>query len=292
MGICDAIVLGGTGFLGRRAVRRLQEHGCTVSIGTRFPHAEASRGVRLVHLDLMDRDALAHALNGPDAVINCIGLYHETRRASFRDVHVDAARRVAETVRANAGQILVHISGIGASRESPSAYVRARAEGEAAVRQALPAAVILRPSVMFSRDGAFFGDLERAFGRLPVVPLFGDGGTRLQPVYAGDVAEAISRVIATPSALGRTFELGGPEVFTYREILMRLAARAGRRQLLMPVPFTLWRILAAVLAPLPKPPVTPAQIALIQCGNVVSGDAPGFAELAIEPRSATDMGLI
>jgi NADH dehydrogenase len=225
-------------------------------------------------------------------VINCVGLYVETRTESFRDVHVEGARAVAEIAKAQGVRHLVHISGIGADRGSPSAYVRARAEGEDDVRRAFPAATILRPSAMFSRDGAFFGALDAIVRRLPVVPLFGDGGTRLQPVLVGDVAEAACRALERDSASGTVFELGGPEVFTYREIMERLAARAGRRRLLLPVPFALWRALAAMASLLPRPPLTPAQVALMQRDNVVGDGVATFADLSIAPRSAIAMGLV
>ncbi|WP_264214170.1 complex I NDUFA9 subunit family protein [Leisingera thetidis] len=294
----NVIVLGGTGFLGQRLVRRLQERGCAVSAGTRFADAAASRGssrgsgVRLVQVDLADEESLARALDGTSAVVNCIGFYAETRQQSFQDVHADAARRVARLVREHEGQRLIHISGIGASLHSPSAYVRARAEGEAAVRSTCPGAIVLRPSVMFSRSGAFFGDLQRLVDRLPVIPLFGNGRTRLQPVWAGDVAEAVCRILDGARARRKVFELGGPDVLAYRDILRRLAARSGRRRLLLPVPFALWQLGAAVLSPLPRPPVTQAQIALMRHDNTVGDGMAGFSDLGIEPHSAIAMGLV
>lgn len=294
----NVIVLGGTGFLGQRLVRRLAERGCRVSAGTRCPETAAARsrawgdGVRLVRTDLKDRSALARVLAGCSAVVNCIGYYAERRGETFQDVHSDAARRIARLVRENGDQRLVHISGIGASLRSPSAYVRSRAEGEAAVRSACPGAVILRPSVMFSRSGAFFGDLSRITARLPVIPLFGTGRTRLQPVWAGDVAEAVCRILDGGRAGRKVIELGGPDIFTYREILQRLIAKSGRRRLLLPVPFALWRIGAALLSPLPQPPVTQAQIALMQQDNIAGDTAAGFADLGMEPRSAISMGLV
>ncbi|MBY6069142.1 complex I NDUFA9 subunit family protein [Leisingera aquaemixtae] len=290
------IVLGGTGFLGRRVVRRLQRLGCSVSAGTRTPGAAAPTewepGVAQVALDLADQSVMARALNGNGWVINCIGFYTETRQQSFQDVHLAGARRIARLVQETPGQRLVHISGIGASLHSPSAYVRARAEGEVAVRSACPDAVILRPSVMFSRDGAFFGDLQKIVEHLPVIPLFGTGRTRLQPVWACDVAEAVARVLDGPRAQRKVFELGGPDVFTYREILQRLAARSGRRRLLLPVPFVLWRIAAALLAPLPHPPLTPAQVALMRQDNTAGEGMAGFNDLGISPQSAVAMGLL
>ena len=294
----EVIVLGGTGFLGRRVVRALLGRGHAVAVGTRFPEkidrlsGHWDRPVRAVQLDLKDREALGRALSGAGAVVNCIGLYVETRTETFRDVHVEAVLRIAEIVRAAGDRRLIHISGIGASRNSPSAYARARAEGDDAVRDHCPEAVILRPSVLFSRDGAFFGDLDAIIRRLPIVPLFGDGGTRLQPVYVGDVAAAVCRVLDRDGTAGMVYDLGGSEVLTYREILSRLAARAGRRRLFLPVPFAVWRALAAMANQLPNPPLTPGQVALMQQDNIVGDDVATFADLSIAPRSATRMGLV
>ncbi|WP_136659150.1 complex I NDUFA9 subunit family protein [Nitratireductor sp. XY-223] len=294
----EVIVLGGTGFLGRRVVRKLQEHGYAVCVATRSPEklsqlsSHWDRPVRPVQIDLSDPDVLDRALRGARAVVNCIGLYVETRTETFRDVHVDAARRIAEIVKAAGDCQLIQISGIGVCRDSPSAYVRARAEGEEVLRRICPEATILRPSVMFSRDGAFFGDLDAILRRLPVVPLFGDGSTRLQPVYVGDVAEAICRVLDRDGATGKVYELGGPEIFTYREILMRLAARAGRRRLFLSVPFMAWRALAILADLLPNPPLTPGQVALMQKDNLVGDAVATFADLSIAPRSATAMNLL
>ncbi|KIC38924.1 complex I NDUFA9 subunit family protein [Leisingera sp. ANG-M7] len=290
------IVLGGTGFLGRRVVRRLQQQGCSVSAGTRAPGAappqEWEPGVAQVQTDLAQQSVMARALSGAAWVVNCIGFYTETRQQDFHSVHVEGARRIARLVRQTPGQRLIHISGIGASLHSPSAYVRARAEGEAAVRSACPDAVILRPSVMFCQGGVFFGDLQQLVAQLPVIPLFGRGQTRLQPVWVEDVAEAVARVLDGPRAQRKVFELGGPDVLAYRDILQRLAARTGRRRLLLPVPFVLWRVAAALLSLLPRPPVTPAQIALMRRDNTVGEGVAGFRDLGIEPHSPVAMGLV
>ncbi|MEW2914618.1 complex I NDUFA9 subunit family protein [Leisingera sp. JC11] len=290
------IVLGGTGFLGRRVVRRLQQQGCSVSAGTRAPGApppeEWESGVQQVQVDLAEQSVMARALSGAGWVVNCIGFYAETRQQSFQDVHLAGARRIARLVQETPGQRLIHISGIGASLHSPSAYVRARAEGEVAVRSACPDAVILRPSVMFCLGGTFFGDLQKIAARLPLIPLFGTGRTRLQPVWVEDVAEAVACVLEGPRAKRKVYELGGPDVFAYRDILRRLAARTGRRRLLLPVPFALWRLAAALLAPLPKPPVTHAQIALMRRDNTVGAGVAGFTDLGIKPHSAVAMGLV
>ncbi|MEM9634044.1 MAG: complex I NDUFA9 subunit family protein [Pseudomonadota bacterium] len=294
----EVIVLGGTGFLGRRVVRRLLGHGYSVSVGTRFPEKVAALTTRWEHevppvrVDLSDPETLNRAFSGARAVINCVGLYVETGKDTFQSVHVDAAGAIAKCVKQVGDCKLVHLSGIGVSLNSASAYIRARAEGEEAVRSACPAATILRPSAMFSRDGAFFGDLDAIVRLLPVVPLFGDGATRLQPVFVGDVAEAACRVLDPNAVSGEVFELGGPEIFSYCEILKRLAARSGRHRVFLPVPFIIWRGLAALANRLPNPPLTPAQVALMQEDNVVGDDVATFADLSLLPRSAAAMDLV
>lgn len=294
----EVIVLGGSGFLGRRVVRALQAQGHSVAVGTRFPDKLAQlsdtwdREVRPIQIDLRDPGSIGLALSGAGAVINCIGLYVETRGDSFQGVHVAAARQIAMAVKAAGDCRLVQLSGIGACSRSFSAYVRARAQGEEAVRDACPDATILRPSAIFSRDGAFFGDLDAIVRRLPIVPLFGDGGTRLQPVYVGDVADAVCRALRQEDATGRVYELGGPEVFTYREILTRLAARAGRRRLFLPMPFAVWRALAFLANQLPNPPLTPAHVALMERDNIVGDGVATFNDLSITPRAPSVMDLV
>jgi uncharacterized protein YbjT (DUF2867 family) len=197
----DVVVFWGAGFLGRRVVGRLIARGMPITIASRNPEtpslaADASdREFRIVQADVRDRNALGHALKGAQAAVNCVGLYVETRAESFHDLHVEGARAVAAVARACGVRRLVRISGVGVDRAYTSAYVRARAEGEDAVRSTFPEAVILRPGALFSRDGAFFGALEAIVRHMPVVPLFSGGGTRLQLVHVGDVAEAVCRVV-------------------------------------------------------------------------------------------------
>lgn len=287
------VVFGGTGFLGRRLVERLLARDISVTIASRQSSSDAKDvEPRLLQVDIGDKRALAHALEGAYAAVNCVGLYRETRTESFHDIHVIGARNIAEAARDSEVRRLVHISGIGVIPKSASTYIRARTEGEYAVRSVFPDAVILRPSVMFSRDGAFFGPLDKIVRYMPIIPLFGDGSTRLQPVYVRDVAEAICRTIEDEKTAATIFELGGPEIFSYREVLERVAARSGRKRLLLPMPFAFWFALAHLTSVLPRSPFTLAQVELLKADNVVSDGVATFTSLGIEPHSASKMDLV
>lgn len=279
-------VFGGTGFLGHRVVSASLAAGHAVRVATRHPEqgdpAWAGR-VESVSANVRDPAAVARAVKGTDAVVNAVALYVEGPGLDFQSVHVEGARHVAQAAQAQEGRTLVHISGIGASESSASKYVRARARGERAAREACPNAVILRPSVLFGPDDSFVRTLA-AVTRLPLVPLFGRGDTRLQPVHVGDLASAILRALDDPSAAGSTFDLGGAGVYCYREILQQVLAALGRRRLLVPVPFAIWHVLAAMAAWLPSPPITRDQVLLMREDNVVRPDAPGFKEMGITPR--------
>ena len=276
-------VFGGTGFLGRRLVERLVQDGATVRVAGRNP--PSSGKVESVRADVCDAASVARAIEAADAVVNAVGYYVESGGVTFDAVHGVGAGTVARCAAEASVACLVHISGIGADATSPSAYVRSRAAGETRVREAFPDATIMRPSVIFGPGDAMVTALAAILRRLPVVPLFGRGEMRLQPVFAGDVAAAAARALATPDAAGKTFELGGPEVYSYRALLELLCGWLGVRRLLMPMPFALWEIQAALASLLPRPPLTRDQVTLMRHDNVVAEDALGLADLGITPTA-------
>jgi uncharacterized protein YbjT (DUF2867 family) len=282
-------VFGATGFLGRRIVRHLHDAGLAIRVASRHPDAVPSlfscedSGIESVHADVNDDGSVARALAGAWAVVNTVSLYVERGKDTFHAVHVEAAKRIAVLARQAGAETLVHISGIGANAGSASPYIRSRGEGEAAVLDAFPSAKLVRPTVMFGSGDGFLTPLLAMLRRLPVFPMFGSGKTRLQPVYVEDVAEAVVRILRTPAA-SQLYELAGPRVYTYQELLRTIAASAGTRPFLVPFPFSLWHAIGYVAEALPSPPLTRNQVELMRQDNISEPGAPGFEALQISPQ--------
>ena len=218
-------------------------------------------------------------------MVNAISLYVEHGSDTFHSVHVETAARIASVARRVGAKRLVHLSGIGADAASSSPYIRSRGEGEAAVQAAFPGVVIIRPAVMFASDDGFLTTILRLLRVLPAYPIFGDGRTRLQPAYADDVAAAITQVLRQSKKPYPIYELAGPRVYSYEELLRTIARTAGLRPVLMRTPFALWGVLAGVAETLPHPPLTRNQVELMQIDTTASDNLPGFRVLGISPRS-------
>jgi NADH dehydrogenase len=278
------VVFGGTGFLGRAIVRALTARGDTVRVAARRPNAAGMPpGVELRRADIQDDAAVAAAVEGAETVVNAVSLYVEGGGLDFDGIHVEGATRLARVAHSAGVERIIHVSGIGVTEESPSPYVRARARGEMRVREMFPGASILRPSVLFGPDDSFLATLDNVT-RLPVVPLFGRGNTRLQPVHVEDVAAAVAGAAHTADATGRVFELGGNEVLHYREIVQAVLSHRRRWRPLLPVPWAAWRGIAYAGKMLSNPPLTIDQIVLMQADNIVSVGMATFADLGIEAR--------
>lgn len=278
-------VFGGTGFLGRRLVQRLAADGATLRVAVRSSSSDANA----VRADVRDRQSVAAALAGADAVVNAVSAYVEKRDVTFESVHVRGARILAEEAAKAGVARFVLVSGIGADAQSRSPYIRARGRGEFAAREAFPRASFVRPSAMFGPGDALFAGLADLVRILPAVPLIGGGRTRLQPVYVEDVADAIARILARPDTAGQTFELAGPHTYTLRE-LIGLALRLMRKHRpLVPLPFALAEIQARFFELLPTPPLTTAQVDLLRSDNLASGSLPGFRDLGITPKAVEDI---
>jgi uncharacterized protein YbjT (DUF2867 family) len=282
-------VFGGTGFLGRRIVAALLDRGALVRVAARHPERGPAESDRVAHVtaDVTDPATVEAAMASADAVANAVSLYVERGDASFRAVHLDAARRVAETA-ARRGARLLHVSGIGSDPDAASPYVRFRGLGEDAVRAACPGATVFRPAVMIGPNDAFLSALA-GLVRSPVVPLFGDGGTRLAPVFVGDVAAAAAVALTDPEPRPGVSELGGPEALSYRDLVRRVAEHLGRRPLLVPLPLSAWGALAAAGRVLPSPPITEGQVALMRRDNVPAPGSPGLEAFGVGP---TDLATV
>ena len=299
MAMRTVTVFGGSGFLGRYVVRQLARDGWVIRVAVRDPkRAQYLKPMGVVGqvvpmaTRLQDEASVARAVEGADAVINLVGILYESGKQSFDAVHHQGAKRIAKAAKAAGVKQLVQISAIGASAKSASDYARSKAAGEQAVRKAFKEAVILRPSIIFGPEDGFFNRFAAMARLSPALPLIGGGETRFQPVYVTDVADAVAAVLARPEAEGQTYELGGPKVYSFKELMQLLLKTIGRRRLLLPLPFSIARVQAAVLElvtllPAPvAPPLTRDQVTLLESDNIVGKKARTLADLGIEPRSA------
>lgn len=275
-------LIGGGGFLGRYVARELMRDGTRVRVAQRDPRqayflrTQGGLGqTQFVAADITRPDTVARAVEGADAVVNLVGVMGGKMQA----VHVEGARTVAEAARAAGVAALAHVSAIGADANGQAAYARSKGEGEAAVRQAFPNATILRPSIVFGREDQF---VNRFAGMVsaPVVPIL-RAGVKFQPVFAGDVGEAIAAALLDPEAHGgRTYELGGPDVISMGELVRWIARTLGRSPHFVELP----DFAGALLARVPGSPISRDQWLMLQSDNVVAAGAPGLAELGVTPE--------
>lgn len=282
-------IFGGSGFVGRHTVRALARAGWRIKVATRHPASGfflrplGSVGqIDFVKCDVSDPQSVAQAVAGAQAVINLTGILFE-KGQSFEDVQADGAAHIAQASAAAGVRALVHVSAIGADLESESAYAVTKAEGEQAVREAFAGAVILRPSIIFGPEDGFFNKFAAMARLAPALPLIGGGLTRFQPVFVGDVAQAILAALSRQD--GRTYELGGPTTYTFKQLLQLILRETGRNRALIPIPFALASLKAAFLQLLPNPILTMDQVRLLKKDNVVSSTAAGLGDLGITPTS-------
>ncbi|MBC7167998.1 complex I NDUFA9 subunit family protein [Phenylobacterium sp.] len=289
-------VFGGSGFVGTQVVRALARAGLRVRVAVRRTNvAEGLRllgdvgQIQIVQANIRNPESVARALEGAQACVNLVGVLYEAGRQKFASLHAMGARNVAEAARAAGVTRLVQMSAIGADAQSESKYARTKAEGEAAVREIFPDAVIIRPSIVFGPEDDFFNRFARMATLSPALPLIGGGKTRFQPVYVGDVAQAIARALRDPACAGQTYELGGPAVLTFRELMELVLEETQRRRFLVPLPFAVARAIGGVgdliaATPVP-PPLTTDQVAQLKRDNVANPDAPGLEALGIRPTA-------
>jgi uncharacterized protein YbjT (DUF2867 family) len=290
-------IFGGTGFIGRYVVGRLADRGARVRVVSRSPsthghHLQPLGSVDQIVVqsaDLSSEPALRQVVAGSAGIVNLIGVLYETGRQRFAEVHGALPGRIATAARAEGVERLVQLSAIGADAASASAYARSKAEGERRVQEAFPDATILRPSIVIGPEDGFFNRFAALARVLPALPLIGGGGTRFQPVYVGDVAQAVVAALERDDCLRQTYELGGPQTYTFAELMRYMLKVLGRHRLLLTVPFEVARLQARVLELLPAPPLTRDQVELLKVDNVVTAAASDLAALGVR---ATPIELI
>src|ERR1700733_10626232 len=272
-------VFGGSGFLGRHVVRALANRGYRIRVAVRRPELTGYLQplgrvgqIQPVQANVRVGRSVEAAVRDCDAVINLVGILFERGRQRFDAVQTQGAENVARAAAASRAR-LVHISAIGADENSPSDYAQSKADGERRGFAAEPQATIMRPSIVFGPEDQFFNRFAALARLLPALPLPGGGRTRFQPVFAGDVAEAIALAVDGKARAGTTYELGGPDIKSFKELREFMLATVERRRLLLPVPFTLMKLQAMVLQFLPNPPLTPDQVELFKSDNIVSAAA-------------------
>ena len=270
-------IYGGSGFLGRHVVRAIARTGARMRIAVRRPeltgHLQPLGGVGQivpVQANVRFPDSLLAAAEDADAVVNLVGILFGTGKQTFKAVQDEGARHVAEAAKAVGARALVHVSAIGADPNSKSIYARTKAAGEAAVMETFPGAVIFRPSVVFGPEDEFFNRFAALARISPVLPLIGGGRTKFQPVFVGDVAQAMVAALEGRASESAPYELGGPQIMTMREVMERVLAYTMRSRPLAPVPFWFAKLQGTFLQWLPKPPLTVDQVRLLQTDNVVS----------------------
>lgn len=285
-------VFGGSGFLGRHIVGLLGREGWQVRVAVRRPdHAlflkpagSWAGQITPVAANIRDQASVERALAGADAAINLVAILHESARQRFTALQADGAGRVAETAKRLGVRHLVHVSAIGADAASRSAYARTKAAGEQNVLRAFPNAVILRPSIIVGPEDGFFNRFGRMAMLSPALPLIGGGRTKFQPVTVGDVAAAAVKALTLPEAAGKTYELAGPRVYTFKELMQILLREIDRKRLLLPLPFPVAGLMGAVMQCLPAPQLTLDQVRLLKRDNVAAPGSLGLKDLGLTPN--------
>ncbi len=288
-------IFGGSGFIGRHIVRRLAPEGWLIRVPTRDvdkalilkPAGNIGQIVPIA-CNIRSDESIAAAIGNAEAVVNLIGVLYERGRNSFQAIHVETAARIARLAKQQGAKRFIQMSALGADAGSGSAYARSKAAGEQAVRTFFPEATILRPSIVFGPEDNFFNLFATLARFLPALPLIGGGTTKFQPVYAGDVAEAIAQILKQSGTLGRVFELGGPQIYTFRQLLELMMNETGRRRHLFNMPWNIAKIHAGLheMLPLPRPLITRDQVELLKTDNVLRDrQAKTFCDLGIAPTA-------
>lgn len=290
-----ATVFGATGFIGRQIVGALARTGAQVRVASRVPERAfflktCGAPGQIVPIACDGRpESVGRAIEGAEWVVNAIGILFEKKHATFDRIHAELPGVIARECARSGVMRMVHLSALGVDR-SQSRYAQTKLAGENAIQAAFPAATILRPGVVFGPDDHFFNQFAAMARIAPALPLIGGGKTRFQPVFVGDVAQAVCNALVWPPVpphdpRGKIYELGGPEILTFRDILDLIARWTGRRRPLVSIPWGFARFQAAILENLPTPPLTRDQVELLRTDNVVTQGALTLADLGVNPTA-------
>jgi uncharacterized protein YbjT (DUF2867 family) len=284
-------VFGGSGFVGRHVVRALCQAGWRVRVAVRRPHvANYLRPmgrvgqIQIVKANVLNDSDVASALTGADAVVNLVGILSQGGYQTFPSVHSEAAKRIAKAATLRGIPRLIHFSAIGASADASARYFRTKAQGEHHVRAEFEGVTIFRPAIVFGPEDNFFNRFAWMARYSPVLPLFGGGATRFQPVFVGDVAQAVTRALDDAGSAGKIYDLAGPEVFTFKELMEVILRITRRKRLLLPLPLWIAKAKGVVLGLLPNPLLTLDQARMLET-NTVAAENPGLSSFGIVPDS-------
>ena len=283
-------VIGGTGFIGRQIVEILARQGARIKILARNadrakflkPMGDVGQ-ISITSGSALDDDALTRIIEGCDTVINTIGILAESGSQRFNSLQAELPARIGRIAKANGVKSIVHLSAIGADLNSASLYARTKAQGEQGLMAEFPKAVILRPSLVFGTGDGFFNRFASMAVMAPGLPVIGGGKNKVQPVYVGDIAQAVLAVLTDKKSEGKIYELGGPEVMTFREAMAYIIKQIKRKRLLLPVPHGVMTLAATAMSILPSAPVTRDQLKLLKVDNVAADDLPGLEDLGVQP---------
>lgn len=286
-----ACIFGGTGFIGRQIVRELADLGIRVKVATRVPERAyflkpcgAVGQVVPVACDYSDPKSIKTVIKGCDYVVNCIGILYEKKKNGFQKAHTDIPLSIAKACKSEKVKAFVHISSLGVDKNTAK-YAKTKLEGEKAIKKSFPQASILRPSVVFGPDDSFFNMFAKLAKISPFLPLIGGGKTKFQPVFVGDIADAVIKCLTKGDCSGNIYELGGPDIVSFKEIYKILFQYTKNSKPLLPLPWTIAKLQGRVLSLAPKPPLTADQVESLKHDNIVSDKAMTFNELDISPKS-------
>jgi len=285
-------IFGGSGFVGRYLVQKFAQNGDLIRVAVRNPVAarflqplgEVGQ-ISPLQASVLSSDEVSRAMEGSDVVINLVGILYEKGRQTFEALHVEGASRIAEQAKELGVSTLLHMSALGAHPDSRSRYASTKARGEEAVLGHFPEATLFRPSVIFGSEDSFLNRFAQMALISPFLPLVGGGKTRFQPVYVGDVAECFFKASFKKEARGMIYELGGPSVYTFKELMTYVLKTIHRKRLLLPIPFGLAKGIGFFTQLLPVPPLTPDQVELLKTDTVVSPQAFTMKNLGIYPKA-------